>query len=103
MDPITGRSTRYRAIAYTHGCEAPNEDVAINAIAITNDVAGRFTPPAGFGQLIIVLAIVVFFAWTAWNENHLGWAHILALGASVLALALIWIWPGNREPTQPPP
>ena len=48
---LPGRSSRYRAIAYAHGCEAPHEDVTIGAIAITNDVAWRFTPAAGFGQL----------------------------------------------------
>jgi len=53
--------------------------------------------------MLVVLAIVVFFAWTAWNEGHFGWAHILGLGASILLLALIWFWPGNGQPTQPPP
>jgi len=62
-----------------------------------------FTKRTRSAVMMIALAIVVFFAWTAWNEHHLGWAHILGLGASVLALALTWIWPGNREPTQPPP
>jgi hypothetical protein len=62
-----------------------------------------FTKRTLSAAMIIVLAIVVFFAWTAWNESHLGWAHVIGLGASVLALTLIWIWPGNREPTQPPP
>jgi len=51
----------------------------------------------------IVLVIVIFFAWAAWNEGHLGWAHIIGLGATILLLALIWFWPGIRQPTQPPP
>jgi hypothetical protein len=40
-----------RAIPYAHGCKAPNESAAIDAIAITNDIAWWFTPAAGFGQL----------------------------------------------------
>jgi O-antigen/teichoic acid export membrane protein len=53
--------------------------------------------------MIIILAIVIFVAWTAWNDGYLGWAHVVGLGASVLLLILIWFWPGNRQPTQPPP
>ena len=52
---------------------------------------------------MIVLAIVAFLAWTAWNNAQIGWAHIVGVGASVLLLVLIWFWPGNRQPTQPPP
>ena len=53
--------------------------------------------------MIIILAIVIFLAWTAWNAGNLGMAHIVGLGASVLLLAVIWFWPGNKQPTQPPP
>jgi peptidoglycan/LPS O-acetylase OafA/YrhL len=53
--------------------------------------------------MIVVLAIVIFVAWTAWNDSQLGWAHVVGLGASVLLLILIGFWPGNRQPTQPPP
>jgi peptidoglycan/LPS O-acetylase OafA/YrhL len=53
--------------------------------------------------MIIVLAIVIFVAWTAWNDGHLGWPHVVGLGASVLLLVVIGFWPGNRQPTQPPP
>jgi hypothetical protein len=38
-------------VQYAHGGEAPDEMVAISAIAIPNDIAWRFTPAAGFGQL----------------------------------------------------
>ena len=48
---LPGRSSRYRAIAYAHGCDASNESVAIGAIAITNYIAWRFIPAARFGQL----------------------------------------------------
>jgi hypothetical protein len=41
----------HRAVPYAHGCEAPNEGVAIGAIAISNEMAWRFIPAAGFGQL----------------------------------------------------
>jgi hypothetical protein len=38
---LPGGSIRNRAIAYAHRCEAPNESLAIGAIAITNDMARR--------------------------------------------------------------
>ena len=53
--------------------------------------------------MMVVLAIVVFVAWTAWNGGHLGWAHIIGLGATVVLLVLISIWPGSQQPTRPPP
>jgi hypothetical protein len=52
---------------------------------------------------MIVLAIVAIIAWIAWTNGNLGTAHIIGLDASVLLLVLIWFWPGNRQPTQPPP
>jgi hypothetical protein len=52
---------------------------------------------------MVVLAIVAIFAWLAWNEGGLGTPHVIGLGACVLLLILIWFWPGNRQPTQPPP
>ena len=52
--------------------------------------------------MIVVLAVVVFFAWMAWNEGHLGWAHVVGMGVSILLLVLIWIWSGTQQPTQPP-
>jgi hypothetical protein len=44
---LPGRPSRNRAIPYAHRCEAPNEDLAIGAIAITNDIAWRLAPAAG--------------------------------------------------------
>ncbi len=55
-----------------------------------------------FTIIIIVLAIVIFVDWTAWNASQIGWAHVAGLGASVLILVLIWLWPGNWQPTKPP-
>jgi hypothetical protein len=52
--------------------------------------------------MLIMLAIVIFLTWTAWNDGHLGWPHIIGLAASVLVLILIWFLPGIRQPTQPP-
>jgi hypothetical protein len=51
---------------------------------------------------MIALAIVVFVAWTAWNDGKLGWAHIIGLGTSIVLLVLIWFWPGIGQPTRPP-
>ncbi len=53
--------------------------------------------------MMIVVAIVAALAWVAWNDGNIGWAHIIGLGASVLLLVLIWFWPGNWQPRQPPP
>jgi len=53
--------------------------------------------------MMAILAIVVFFAWTAWNGGHLAWGHIIGLGASIALLVLIWVWPGHKQPTRPPP
>ncbi len=53
--------------------------------------------------LIVVAAIAAFFAWTAWYDGSFGVPHLVGLGASVLILVLIWFWPGNNQPTQPPP
>jgi hypothetical protein len=53
--------------------------------------------------MMVVLAIVAVIAWIAWTNGSFGTAHVIGLGASVLLLALIWFWPGNRQPTQPPP
>ena len=52
--------------------------------------------------MIVVLAAVAVFAWIAWNDGSFGAAHLVGLGASVVLLVLIWFWPGNRQPTQPP-
>ena len=52
---------------------------------------------------MVVLAIAAALAWIAWTNGSFGAAHVIGLGASVLLLALIWFWPGNRQPTQPPP
>ena len=46
---LPGRSSRNRAIPYAHRREAPNESLAIGAIAITNEIARRLTPAAGLG------------------------------------------------------
>ena len=53
--------------------------------------------------LVVILAVVIFFAWKALNTGHFGWPHILGLGATCLLLALIWFWPENDQPTEPPP
>jgi len=53
--------------------------------------------------VMVVLAIVVVIAWIAWNSGNFGTTHVVGLGGSLLLLALIWFWRGNRQPTQPPP
>lgn len=53
--------------------------------------------------MIVGAALVAFLAWTAWYDGSFGMAHVIGLGASVFLLVLIWFWPGNKQPTQPPP
>jgi len=48
---LPGGSSRYRAIAYAHSCDASNESVAIGAIAIANNMAWGLIPASRFGQL----------------------------------------------------
>ncbi len=52
--------------------------------------------------LMIALVIVAALAWLAWASGNFGAAHVIGLGASVVLLALIWLWPGNKQPTRPP-
>jgi hypothetical protein len=54
------------------------------------------------GLLTALLGLVVLLAWLASSEG-LAWWHLLGLAASVGLLALIWRWPGIRQPTKPPP
>ena len=35
-------------------------------------------------------------------ETGLAWWHIVGMGLTVLFLALIWLWPGERQPKRPP-
>ena len=46
---LPGGPSRNRAMPYAHRREAPNESLAIGAIAIANDVARLLTPAAGLG------------------------------------------------------
>jgi hypothetical protein len=54
-------------------------------------------------SMMIVLVLVAVMAWVAWTNGSFGAAHVIGLGASVVLLVLIWFWPGNRQPTRPPP
>jgi hypothetical protein len=54
-------------------------------------------------SMMIVLVLVAVMAWIAWTNGSFGAAHVIGLGASVVLLVLIWFWPGNRQPTRPPP
>ncbi|WP_280642119.1 hypothetical protein [Rhodomicrobium vannielii] len=37
----------------------------------------------------------------AWTTDYSAW-HIVGLGLSVVFLALVWLYPGVRQPTKPP-
>lgn len=55
----------------------------------------------------LILAVIagagVAVSWYFSKESGLAWWHILGMGLTVLLLALVWLWPGERQPRQPPP
>ncbi len=53
--------------------------------------------------LAAITAAGVFISWWQTHATGLAWWHIAGLALSVVFLALIWLWPGSRQPTQPPP
>lgn len=36
------------------------------------------------------------------EKSGLAWWHIAGMGLTILLLALIWLWPGVRQPKRPP-
>lgn len=61
----------------------------------------------GFQRIWLALATVtavgVLVSWYLSEETGLTWWRLLGLGLSVLFLILVWLWPGDRQPNQPPP
>ena len=53
--------------------------------------------------LAVIVAAGVAISWYYSREGNFGWWHILGMGLTVLFLALIWLWPGERQPRRPPP
>ncbi|MBI4724375.1 MAG: hypothetical protein HY765_05185 [Rhodomicrobium sp.] len=53
--------------------------------------------------LAVLIAAGVAVSWWQSAESGLAWWHILGLALSVLFLVLIWLWPGTRQPKEPPP
>jgi hypothetical protein len=52
--------------------------------------------------LALLTAAAVFYSWVqAWTTDYSAW-HIVGLGLSVVFLALVWLYPGVRQPTKPP-
>lgn len=48
--------------------------------------------------LAATLLYIVFHA-----PDGPAWFHLLGLGASVVVLLLIWLFPAGRDPQRPPP
>src|SRR3984893_2283803 len=48
---LPGRPWRDRPIPYTHCSKPLDDNLAIDAIAIANDISWRLLPAVGFGQL----------------------------------------------------
>lgn len=53
--------------------------------------------------LAVLIAGGVAVAWYYSKESGLAWWHIAGMGLTILLLALIWFWPGQRQPKRPPP
>ncbi|MFO1090031.1 MAG: hypothetical protein U1E46_10710 [Hyphomicrobiales bacterium] len=52
--------------------------------------------------LVAVMAAVILYAAFG-GTGGLGWHHLIGLGASVLVLLIIWVYPGIDQPKSPPP
>ena len=58
-----------------------------------------------FQGLWLVLAVLIAAdddSWYSSKESGLAWWHIAGIGLTILFLALIWLWPGVRQPKRPP-
>ena len=55
----------------------------------------------------LILAIITFagVVWSLWRsqEATFSWRHIIGFALMLLFVVLIWLWPGGRQPNQPPP
>ncbi len=52
--------------------------------------------------LIAAMAAVIVFAAFG-SPGGPAWFHVAGMAASVLVLALIWVYPGIDQPRRPPP
>ncbi len=52
--------------------------------------------------LAAIVAAGIAVAWYFSKESGLAWWHILGMGLTVLLLAMVWLWPGPRQPKRPP-
>ncbi len=53
--------------------------------------------------MAILTAAGVLVSWLQAETTELAWWHILGVMLSVLFLVLVWLRPGSRQPTKPPP
>jgi hypothetical protein len=52
--------------------------------------------------LAVIVAAGVAVSWYLSAKTDLAWWQIVGMGLTVLFLALIWLWPGERQPKGPP-
>jgi len=52
--------------------------------------------------LAVLAAVGVAVSWYFSKESGLAWWQVLGMGLTVVLLVLIWLWPGERQPKQPP-
>ncbi len=49
-----------------------------------------------------LIAAGVAVSWFFSIETNFAWWHLAGMGLTVLLLALVWLWPGERQPRRPP-
>jgi 4-hydroxybenzoate polyprenyltransferase len=52
--------------------------------------------------LAVLVAAGVLGSWLLSAETGFAWWRVAGLGLSVIFLALIWLWPGIKQPKRPP-
>ena len=52
--------------------------------------------------LAVLIALGTAVSWYFAAADRLAWWQLAGMGLTILFLALIWLWPGERQPKRPP-
>jgi hypothetical protein len=54
----------------------------------------------------LLWTLVIFagavLGWTLAVELEIGWVHFVGLAGALVLVVLIWLWPDQQEPEEPP-
>lgn len=50
--------------------------------------------------LLILAGLVI--GWTLAVELEIGWVQFVGLAGALVLVVLIWLWPDQQEPEEPP-